>query len=89
MQHTLSFSVGDRKYVSRVFDFEAMCIINDAHNDDTKNGPLNICKDALLYMFEGTEATEDIIKQADVSVLTDMCLKLWGFYAEALSSKKA
>lgn len=44
MQHTLTFKHDNKKYVSKPFDFEAMCIINDAHNDENKNGPLNICQ---------------------------------------------
>ena len=55
MQHTLTFVKDKVKYVSKPFDFEAMCIINDAHNDENKKGPLSICRDALDYMFEGTE----------------------------------
>ena len=61
MQHTLTFKHDNKKYVSKPFDFEAMCIINDAHNDENKNGPLNICREAVDYMFEGTDATQDII----------------------------
>ena len=38
MQHTLTFKHDNKKYVSKPFDFEAMCIINDAHNDENKNG---------------------------------------------------
>ena len=51
MQHTLTFVKDKVKYVSKPFDFEAMCIINDAHNDENKKGPLSICRDALDYMF--------------------------------------
>ena len=40
MQHTLTFKHDNKKSVSKPFDFEAMCIINDAHNDENKNGPL-------------------------------------------------
>lgn len=47
MQHTLTFVKDKVKYVSKPFDFEAMCIINDAHNDENKKGPLSICRDAL------------------------------------------
>ena len=36
MQHTLTFVKDKVKYVSKPFDFEAMCIINDAHNDENK-----------------------------------------------------
>ena len=89
MQHTLNFESGDKKYVSKPFDFETMCIINDAHNDDKKRGPLNICRNALDYIFEGTEATQDIIDQLDAKTRAGLCLKLWGFYVDALSSKNA
>lgn len=88
MQTTLTFTFDGKKYVSKPFDFEAMCLINDAHNDTEKHGPLNICRGALDYVFEGTEATEDIIGKLDASKRAAMCLKLWGFYVEALSSKK-
>ena len=87
MQHTLTFTNDKTKYVSKPFDFEAMCIINDAHNDDTKKGPLNICRGAVDYLFEGTEATQDIIDSLDISERSKMCIILWGFYVDALSSK--
>ncbi|MCI5605297.1 MAG: hypothetical protein MR413_06570 [Clostridia bacterium] len=87
MQHTLTFNSGDTKYVSRPFDFETMCIINDAHNDKEKRGPLNICRDAVDYMFEGTDATQDIIDKLDAQTRTKLCISLWGFYVDALSSK--
>ena len=64
MQHTLTFVKDKVKYVSKPFDFEAMCIINDAHNDENKKGPLSICRERAK-----------------------MCLALWGFYVDALSSK--
>lgn len=87
MQHTLTFTVGDTKYVSRPFDFETMCIINDAHNDKEKRGPLNICRDAVDYMFEGTEATQEVINDLDAGTRTKLCISLWEFYVDALSSK--
>ena len=87
MQHTLTFTKDNKKYISKPFDFEAMCIINDAHNDDTKNGPLSICRDAVDYMFEGTEATQDIIDALSVGERSKMCITLWGFYVDALTSK--
>ena len=87
MQHTVTFTHNSKKYVSKPFDFEAMCIINDVHNGTTKRGPLNICRQALDSMFEGTEATQDIIEAMDVKERTRLCIELWGFYAEALSSK--
>ena len=44
-------------------------------------------RDALDYMFEGTDATQDIIDSVDVNERAKMCLALWGFYVDALSSK--
>lgn len=87
MQHVLTFTVGDKKYVSRPFDFETMCVINDAHNDRDKRGPLNICRDAVDYIFEGTDATQDVINSLGAEERARLCLELWGFYADALSSK--
>ena len=76
MQHTLTFKHDNKKYVSKPFDFEAMCIINDAHNDENKNGPLNICREAVDYMFEGTDATQDIIDAIDVGTHSRLCMEL-------------
>ncbi len=87
MQHTLTFTKDKKKYVSKPFDFETMCIINDAHNRGENSGPLSICRDAVDYMFEGTEATQDVINSLDASVRSKMCITLWGFYVDALSSK--
>ena len=75
MQHTLTFKHDNKKYVSKPFDFEAMCIINDAHNDENKNGPLNICREAVDYMFEGTDATQDIIDAIDVGTHSRLCME--------------
>ena len=87
MQHTLTFKHDNKKYVSKPFDFEAMCIINDAHNDENKNGPLNICREAVDYMFEGTDATQDIIDAIDVGTHSRLCMELWKFYIDALTTK--
>ena len=54
---------------------------NDAHNDENKKGPLSICRDALDYMFEGTDATQDIIDSVDVNERDkDWSCTLGGFY---------
>lgn len=87
MQHTITFTMDNKKYVSKPFDFETMCIINDAHNAPGKRGPLNICRDAVDYIFEGTEATQDIIDALPAKERTRLCIELWAFYAEALAPK--
>ena len=87
MQHTVTFTKDKKKYVSKPFDFETMCKINDAHNDPDKKGPLNICRNAVDYIFEGTEATQDIINSLEPAERTRLCLELWKFYAEAFALK--
>lgn len=89
MQHTLSFEKNKKKYISKPFDFETMCIINDAHNDEKKRGPLNICRDALDYIFEGTEADKKVIDDLTPGERAGLCLELWGFYVDALTSKNS
>lgn len=89
MQKTLTITVNKKTITSKPFDFEAMCIINDAHNDSGRKGPLNICRDAVDYMFEGTEATQEIINSLDVNTRTKLCITLWNMYLDALTSKNA
>lgn len=88
MQKTLSIEKNGAKIISKPFDFEAMCLVNDAHNRSEKPGILRMCEDALLYMFEGTEADNELIKSLPVEEHSSLCLAVWDFYAEALSSKK-
>lgn len=88
MQHTLTFNHKKTKYVSKPFDFETMCLINDSHNADEAKGPLSICRSGVDYMFEGTDATQDIIDALEPEIRSRLCLELWGFYVEALASKK-
>ncbi len=89
MQNILSFTQGKKKYVSKPFDFETMCIINDAHNEPSKKGPLTKCREAVDYMFEGTEATQDVINSLDVTTHTRLCLDLWQMYVDVISGKNA
>ena len=87
MQHTLTFEQDNKKYVSKPFDFEAMCMINDMINSEKEQGILSVCRGAVDYLFEGTEATQDIVDGMDVKEHVNMCLTLWEFYRDALNSK--
>lgn len=85
MQRTLSFTLDKKKYVSRPFDFEAFCIVNENHIDEDINGLYRCTQPAVSYMFEGTEATEDILGQLDIAKTAKMCQSVWKWYAEALT----
>ena len=84
MQKTLSFTLDKKKYVSNIFDFEAFCKINDNHLKDENISIYRCCKEALEYMFEGTEATEDILKKVSPAIMVKQCRKLWDMYLEAV-----
>lgn len=87
MQYTLTFTHKKKKYVSKPFDFEAMCLINDKHTFNKDKGVLTMCHEAVDYMFEGTEATQDIINAMSVNTRSRLCYEVWKFYLEALQSK--
>ncbi len=87
MQRTLTITVNKKKIISKPFDFETMCIINDAHNDEKAKGPLSMCRDAVDYMFEGTEAAQEVISSLSVEEHTRLCLTLWRMYMETLTAK--
>ena len=58
-----------------------MCIINNKQNTKGCEGPLEMCADALDYMFEGTEATQDVIDALRPAERAKLCLELWKIYA--------
>ena len=87
MQKTLTIKQDKKTIISKPFDFEAMCIINDAHNDERAKGPLSMCRDAVNYLFEGTDATQEVIDALSVEEHTQLCLALWRMYMDAITSK--
>lgn len=83
MQYTLTFTVDKKKYISKPFDFEALCRVNDECVKD--NATILRCGyKAVEYMFEGTEATEDILKRLPPSKAVNLSKKAWIFYTEAM-----
>lgn len=87
MQDTLSIKTEKKTIVSKPFDFATMCMVNEKHNDEKVKGPLNMCKDAVDYMFEGTEATQEVIDNLSVNVRAKLCLAVWNMYIDALTAK--
>lgn len=83
MEKVLSFTQNGKEYVSKPFDFEAMCIINEAHNDKNLYGVLMFCRDAVDYLFEGI-VSQETINNLDTSVRALFCIDLWGWYVEEL-----
>lgn len=80
----LKIKTDGKEYVSKPFDFKAMCLVNEKHNDEAVKGPLMICRDAVEYLFEGTGADLDKISPGKAAKL---CMSVWSQYIKELTSK--
>lgn len=87
MDHVLSFTIDKKKYVSKPFDFEAFCLVNDKHIEKDAKSIYRICADAVKYMFDGTEATGDMIGALEPGEYARLCREVWDMYADALKNE--
>ena len=81
---TIKFKYDGKSYESKPFDFKAMCLVNEGHNDENRKGPLMMCHEAVKYMFEGTEAPLNEIKPG---AMAKLCTAVWNIYIAELSEK--
>ncbi len=86
MQQVLSFVYKKKKYISKPWCFEAARLIEENRLDESKNSIMSVCADAVDYLFEGTEATQDILDAA-VSSKMRMCGELWKWFMEDFTGK--
>lgn len=84
MQQVLSAKAGGETVVSKPFDFECMCIIDDARQEE-KAGMLRTAMPGVRYLFEGTKVTDGELDKLPPSELADMCRKVFAWYADALT----
>ena len=80
MQRTLSFTYNKKKYISKPWDFEAMCLVQEAQVSGVK-GIGRTGGDAVEYLFEGTDATAEILNAAIVEKMA-MCRTVVNWYFE-------
>lgn len=85
MQQILKIEIDGKPVVSKPFDFEAMCLINDT-GANKPVGHLTATKEAISYMFEGTKATDEEIEKLPVSERVALCGQVWNFYIETLKA---
>ena len=83
-QKTVKIKLGDNIVVSKPFDFEALCLINDVHGKGSV-GKVNLGYAALAYMFEGTEVTQSVLDALPMTEKAAICTKIADFYIETLS----
>lgn len=82
----LAFTYKGKKYDSKPFDFKAMCMVNEGHNDENRKGPMLMCADAVSYMFEGTEGAK-LLGDIRPGAYAKLCIDCWKLYAAELEAK--
>lgn len=83
-QNTLTVKLGDKDIVSKPFDFEALCLINDAHGRG-ESGAVNLGHYALPHMFKGTAVTDEVLNTLSIPERGKLCAEIFGMYIEALT----
>ena len=83
-QQVLSVRLGDKEIVSKPFDFEALCRINDAHASEEVNGIVNYGRAAVSYMFEGTVLTDETLASLPIEENIRLCAEVWEMYVAAM-----
>lgn len=87
MQKTLSIKVNKKTIISKPWNFRALCLVQNVHTAGQTNSIGMMCSDAVDYLFEGTEATQEIL-DANVVEKMAMCRKAWGWYLDDMSALK-
>ncbi len=80
-QQVLTVEYGGETIVSKPFDFETMCLI-----DDTEGGMLRKGSEAVSYLFEGTRITDAVLKTLPVEENTRLSMQVCKWFKEEMSS---
>lgn len=83
-QQTVSIKLGNNKIVSKPFDFEAMCKINEVHGTGNV-GLVSLGNAALAYLFEGTEVTDSVIEALPLSERSALCMAIAHMYLDVIA----
>lgn len=79
----LKFKLDGKEYTSKPFDFKAMCLVNEGHNNEELNGPLMMCSAAVDYLFEGAP-----IDKLSPGKRASLCTQCWSLYVAELSNSE-
>ncbi len=86
IQKTLSYKLSGKTVVSKPFDFEAACLVdNRRFTGSGIIGYMSLGKDAVNYMFDGTEVTEEVIEAMPIKERKELCEQAAMMYFDALS----
>lgn len=86
MQRVLTFKSGKRNFISKPWDFEAMCRVQEAQLSGAKGIGVT-GGNAVDYLFEGTDATQDVLNAAIVEKM-DMCRTVIDWYYKDMAELK-
>ena len=88
-QQVLKISYNGAEIVSKPYDFKAFCLIQDVLAQHEEPVSVYTATDgAVSYMFEGTNATDDVIEQLSVNERRKLCEKVWKYHIDAIPAKK-
>lgn len=76
MQRVLQIKWGRGKIISKPWDFEAMCLVDDNRG----GGEIKMCIEAVYYLFEGTSMTNDRLRKISAETLSALCRTVWIWY---------
>lgn len=89
MQRVLTFVHNKKKYVSKPWCFGAATLVEKEYMDVAEGEKVtatSVCADAVDYLFEGTEATQDILDTA-VSAKMRMCREVMKWFMDDFTGK--
>lgn len=82
-QRVLTIKIGRGKIISKPWDFEALCLVDDKRAENASI--LKICTDAVYYLFEGTKATNEFLKRLSFETISKLCNEVWIWYVSDMS----
>ena len=84
-QSVLTIKIGRGKIISKHWDFEALCLIDD---NIEKNGVIAKCINSVSYLFEGTSATDEYLLSLSPKRIYELCETVWGWYIRDILTLK-
>ena len=85
-QSVLYIKIGRGKIISKHWDFEALCLIDD---NIEKNGIIAKCINSVSYLFEGTSATDEFLLSLPPKRIYEMCSTVWSWYLRDILTLQA
>lgn len=79
-QRRLRIDIDGKTILSKPFDFEAMCLIDDARFKDKDGGALRTGFAALPYMFDQTEITDEILNNLSGGEKVSLAKQVYSWY---------